>query len=186
VAVTPTLASTAACPEDQVVVVEPSALPGRSAGFQVSPGAPSQLEVIAAPSSLRAGDLLNVSTDIANFRELGCLDLDKRRIRKFGEAARYLGLAAPRGANHQNVFGRHFIAQIRAETLATPAIAQRNRDRTFRVRLANNMFVESSHNGFGCQSVFHYCLDGKLLVPFKSLPRYAALSNVSTVSWSLV
>jgi hypothetical protein len=29
------------------------------------------------------------------------------------------------------------------------------------------MFVKSSHNGFGCQSVFHYCLDGKLLEPFK-------------------
>lgn len=60
VAVTPTLASSAACPEDQVVVVEPAALPGRSDGFQVAPGPASRLEVIAAPASLQAGDLLNV------------------------------------------------------------------------------------------------------------------------------
>ena len=113
------------------------------------------------------GDLLNVATDIANFGELGRFDLDKRCIRKLSETARYLGLAATRRANHQDVFWRHLIAQIRAETLAAPAIAQRHSDRTFRVGLSNNMFVESSHNGFRCQSVFHYCLDGKLLLPFK-------------------
>ena len=97
-------------------------------------------------------------------------------------AAHALGAAA---TTVVGLVGKSKITDV-VESAATPAIAQRNRDRTFRVRLANNMFVESSHNGFGCQSVFHYCLDGKLLVPFKSLPRYAALSNVSTVSWSLV
>ncbi len=56
------------------------------------------------------GDLLNIPTDIANFRELGRFDLDKRCIRKLGKAARNLGLAATRGANHQDVFWRHFIA----------------------------------------------------------------------------
>ena len=114
-----------------------------------------------------AGNLFDVAADIADFGEFGGLDLDEWRIGQLGQTAGNLGLAAPRGANHQDVFGGNLVAQIRAETLAAPAIAQRNGNRPLCVRLANDMFVECSHNGFWGQCVFHYDLNGKLRTAFK-------------------
>ncbi len=60
VAVVPTRASSAACPEDRLVVAEPSALTGTSDPFVVEPAAAARLSVFAAPASVRAGDLVNV------------------------------------------------------------------------------------------------------------------------------
>ena len=114
-----------------------------------------------------AGNLFDVAADIADFGEFGGLDLDEWRIGQLGQSAGNLGLAATRGANHQDVFGRNLVAQIGAETLAAPAIAQRNGNCPLRVRLANDMFVECSHNGFWGQCVFHYNLNGKLRTAFK-------------------
>ena len=114
-----------------------------------------------------AGDLLDIAADIADLGKFGGFNLDKRCVGKLCQAARYLGLAATCRPDHQDIFGRHLIAQIIAQTLTPPAIAQRNCYGALCVRLANNMFVESSHNGFWGQCVFHYRLDGKLRTAFK-------------------
>src|SRR3546814_1706849 len=59
-----------------------------------------------------ARDLLDVAADIAHFGELGRLDLDERRIGELRQPPRNLGLAAAGGADHEDVLGRHLVAQI--------------------------------------------------------------------------
>ena len=120
-----------------------------------------------------AGDLLDVATDIADFCELGRLDLHERRVGQLGQAAADLGLAAPRGADHQDILGCHLVAQIGAKLLPPPAIAERDRDRALRISLADDMFVQRCDDGFGGQRVVHD-------------PTSGAASILSTVSRSLV
>ena len=52
-------------------------------------------------------------------------------------------------------FGRHLIAQIGAELLAPPAVAQRDGDRALGVGLADDMVVERRDDGFRRERVFH-------------------------------
>ena len=113
--------------------------------------------------------MLDVTTDIANFGELGCFDFDERRIGKFCQPPGNLGLAAPGGADHQNVFWRHLVAQVVAKALTPPTVAQGNGDRSLRVRLTDDMFVERGDNCFGGKGRAH-----------------ETLSNDSIVNWSFV
>ena len=59
-----------------------------------------------------AGDLLDIAPDIADFGELGRLDLQERRLGEPRQTARDLGLAAPGGADHQDVLRQHLLAQF--------------------------------------------------------------------------
>ena len=68
--------------------------------------------------------------------------LTKRRLGEPRQAARDLGLAAPGRADHQDVLGQHLLAQLGRELLAAPAVAQRDRDRTLGVVLADDEAVE--------------------------------------------
>src|SRR4030095_10709738 len=78
--------------------------------------------------------------------ELGGLDFEERRARELGEAARNLGLADAGRPDHQDVLGQHLLAQPIIELEATPAIAQRDRDRTLGIALADNVAVELGNN----------------------------------------
>ncbi len=89
-----------------------------------------------------AHDLLDVAADIADLGELGRLDLEERRARELGEAARDLGLADAGRPDHQDVLGQHLLAQPVVELEAAPAIAQRDRDRALGVALADDEAVE--------------------------------------------
>jgi hypothetical protein len=76
-----------------------------------------------------AGDLLDVAADIADLGELGRLDLHEGRVGQLGEAAADLGLAAAGGPDHQDVLGRHLVAEIggRAAGGASGCAARRRR-----------------------------------------------------------
>ena len=98
-----------------------------------------------------AHDLLDVLADVADFGELGRLDLDERRIRERGEAPRDLGLADAGRADHQDVLRRHFIAQRGFELHAPPAVAQRDRDGALGRVLADDVAIELVDDFAGCQ-----------------------------------
>ncbi len=56
---------------------------------------------------------LDVAPDVADLGELGGLDLEERRVRELGQAARDLGLADAGGADHQDVLGHDLLGQRR-------------------------------------------------------------------------
>ena len=89
-----------------------------------------------------AHDLLDVAADIADLGELGRLDLDEGRAGEPGEPARDLGLADAGRADHQDVLGQHFLAQLLVELQPPPAVAQRDRDRALGIGLADDVAVE--------------------------------------------
>ena len=103
-----------------------------------------------------AGDLLDVAADVADLGELGRLDLDERRVGEAGEAAADLGLAAAGGADHQDVLGRHFVAQLGAELLPAPAVAKRDGDRLLGIVLADDMLVQGGDDRLGRQLVLQH------------------------------
>ena len=98
-----------------------------------------------------ARDLLDVAADIADFGELGRLDLYKGCISQLCEAPADLGLAAAGGADHQDVLRRHFIAQLGRQSLPPPAVAKRDRNGALGVLLPDDMFVESGDNRLGSE-----------------------------------
>ena len=89
-----------------------------------------------------AHDLLHVAADIADLGELRRLDLQERRVGEPRETARDLGLAAARRPDHQDVLGRHLLAQRALQLLAPPAVAQRDGDGALGVVLADDVAVE--------------------------------------------
>jgi hypothetical protein len=70
-----------------------------------------------------AHDLLHVAADIADLGELGRLDLQERGVGEPGQAPGDLGLAAAGRPDHQDVLGRHLLAERAGELLAAPAVA---------------------------------------------------------------
>ena len=122
-------------------------------------------------------NLFNIAANIANLGELGRLNLNKRRIGELGQTARNLGLAAAGRANHQDVFGRHFVAQFGRKLLPPPAIAHRHRHRALGLGLADNMFVEGRDD----------CLWGKPVVhnDFREKPfPFRGGGGVGSVGWN--
>jgi hypothetical protein len=81
-----------------------------------------------------AHDLLDIAADIADLGELGRLDLDEWRVGQLRQAAADLGLAAAGGADHQDVLGRHLVAQLRGLSCC---LRQRLRSATATARLAS-------------------------------------------------
>ena len=88
-----------------------------------------------------ADNLLHVTPNIADFGELGRFDLDKRRAGQLCQTAADLSFANAGGADHQDVFGVHLVAQVIRQLLAPPAVAQRNSNSALCVFLANNIAV---------------------------------------------
>ena len=89
-----------------------------------------------------ADDRLDVATDVPDLGELRRLDLGERRLRELGEAARDLGLPDPGGADHDDVLRRDLVAQLGRHVEPAPAVAERDRDRTLRRTLADDVAVE--------------------------------------------
>ena len=73
-----------------------------------------------------ADDGLDVAAHIADLGELGGLDLYKGRVHQFCQAAGDLGLAHAGGADHEDVLGGHFIADIVGQHGAAVTVAQGN------------------------------------------------------------
>src|SRR3546814_20631591 len=80
------------------------------------------------------------------------------RVAQRGQAAGKFGLAAARGAYHQDVLGRHFVPKRVGQALPPPAVAQRNGDSPLGLLLTDNMFVPRGHNGSGGKGVVHHLL----------------------------
>ncbi len=89
-----------------------------------------------------AHDLLDIPAHVTDLGELGRLHLEKRRLREAGKAARNLGFAAAGGADHQDVFRQHLLAEVFRELQAPPAISQRHGDRAFGGGLTDDIAVE--------------------------------------------
>ena len=96
-----------------------------------------------------AHDGVDVAAHVAHLGELGGLHLQERRTGETGEAARNLGLSATGGADHEDVFGQHLLAQILGELLAPPAVAQCDGDGTLGISLADDVAVELGHDFAG-------------------------------------
>ncbi len=89
-----------------------------------------------------AHDLLDVAADIADFGELGGFDLDEGRAGQTGETAGNFRLADAGRADHEDVLGHDFIAQVVGQLLPAPAVAQRDRHRALGLMLANDIAIE--------------------------------------------
>ena len=89
-----------------------------------------------------AHDRVHFATNIANFRELGGFYLDKRRLSQLGKSARNFRFADAGRTNHQNVLGRDLAAQRLIDLHTSPAVAQRDSDRSLGFVLANDVLVQ--------------------------------------------
>ncbi len=67
---------------------------------------------------------------------------DERRLGESGQAPRDFRFADAGGSDHQDVLGRDLLAQWFGNLLAAPAIAQRNRNGSLGVILADDVFVQ--------------------------------------------
>ena len=98
-----------------------------------------------------AHDLFHIAAHIADLGKLRRLDLDERRPRQLGQSAADLGLADTGRPDHQDVLGINLVAQIVAQLLAPPAIAQGHRHGTLGVFLADDETVELGNDLAGGQ-----------------------------------
>ena len=89
-----------------------------------------------------ADDGIDIAPDVADFGELGRFDLDKRCVGQLGQAARDLGLADAGRADHQDVLRRDLLAQRLGDLQAAPAVTQRDRHRTLRSSLPDDVLVQ--------------------------------------------
>jgi hypothetical protein len=89
---------------------------------------------------------LDVSADIANLGELRRLDLDERRLRQSGEATRDLGLADAGWTDHQDVFRRHIVGQLRRKLLPAEPVPQGDGDGALGAGLPHDILVELGHD----------------------------------------
>ena len=84
----------------------------------------------------------DVAADVADFGVARGLDLDERSLRQTGQAARDLGFTDAGRADHQDILGRDFVAQLGRDVLPPPAVTQRDRDGALGVVLADDIAVE--------------------------------------------
>ena len=88
----------------------------------------------------------DIAAHVADFRELGSLDLQERRVGQLSEAAGDFGFAYARWADHDDVLGDDLFGHFGRELLPAHAIAQGNGDGALRVLLADNVLVELGDN----------------------------------------
>jgi len=89
-----------------------------------------------------ADDLFHIAANIADFCKLCGFHLDKGGAGQLCQAPGDFCLTNAGWANHQNVLGQHFFAQLWRQLQATPAVAQRNGNGAFRIALANDEPVQ--------------------------------------------
>ena len=89
-----------------------------------------------------AHDGIDVAADVADFGELGRLDLDERRVGEFGQAPRDLGLAHAGRPDHENVLRRDLLAQGFGHLLPAPAVPEGDGDRALGAILADDVLVQ--------------------------------------------
>ncbi len=89
-----------------------------------------------------ADDLFHVAADIADFGELGGLDLGEGSARELGQSARDFRLADARRSDHQDVLRHHLLAHVAFQLLPAPAVAQRDGDGALGILLADDEAVE--------------------------------------------
>ena len=93
-----------------------------------------------------ADDRIDVAPDVTDLGELRRLDLQERRVGELRQPPADLGLAAPRRPDHQDVLRVDLVAQVVAELLPPPAVAERYRDRALGVVLADDVAIERANN----------------------------------------
>jgi hypothetical protein len=118
-----------------------------------------------------ANDGLHVATHVAHLRELRGLDLEEWSLGHPRQAPRHLGLAHSRRPDHDDVLGCDLVAQLLGHLLAAPAVAQRDRDGTLRLRLAHDVAVQLGDD-FARSEGLEFAL--------------GAHGSSTTVTWSLV
>ena len=111
-------------------------------GLRLHLGAHLLLDEADAGLGQVADDALDVAADVADFGELGRLDLDERRTDELGEPAGDLGFADAGGADQDDVLGRHVLAQLGRELLPPPAVADGDRDGLLGGLLPDDVLVE--------------------------------------------
>jgi hypothetical protein len=89
-----------------------------------------------------ANDRVDIAADIADLGELRGFDLDEWGIGQPRKATRDLGLADTGRADQQDVLRRDLGTQRVGHLLAPPAVAQRDRNRTLRTVLADDVLVQ--------------------------------------------
>ncbi len=95
---------------------------------------------------------LDVAPDVADLGVLRRLDLHERRADERREAARDLGLADAGRADHQNVLRRDLVAQVLARPRAPVAVAQRDGDGAFRLRLTRRCTCRAPRRSGGASA----------------------------------
>ena len=98
-----------------------------------------------------AHDAFHVPADIADFGELGRLDLHERRVRQFRQPAGDLGLADAGRADHENVLRRDFLPQWLIDLHPAPAVTQSDRHGALGGILPDNVLVELLNDLAGSQ-----------------------------------
>ncbi len=93
-----------------------------------------------------ADDGFHVAADVADLGEFGRLDLDEGRVGQLGQAAGDFGFTDPGGADHQDVFGGDFGAQVFIHLHPAPAVAQGDGHGSLGFVLADDVFVQFVDN----------------------------------------
>ena len=110
---------------------------------------------------VRDGDLqqlahhgLDVAPDVPHLGELGGLHLVEGRLGEDRQAPRDLGLADAGRPDQDDVLGGDFVAQLRRDLAAAPAVAQRHGHRALGAVLADDVPVQLRDDFKGLE-VFH-------------------------------
>ncbi len=88
----------------------------------------------------------HVAAHVADFGELAGLHFQKRRIGQLRQAARDLGLADARGADHEDVLGHHLLGHFGRQFLAADAVAQRDGHRALGFGLPDDVLIQLAHD----------------------------------------
>ena len=114
----------------------------RAAAFSFTCSDTSRLDHVDADLGQVADDGIHVAPHVAHFRELRRLDLEERGVHEPREPAGDLGLAHARGADHDDVLRHHLVAQVLGQTLAPPAVPERDGHGALGLVLADDVFVQ--------------------------------------------
>ncbi len=93
-----------------------------------------------------ADHALDVAAVVADLGVLAGLDLDEGRPGERGQPTGDLGLADARGADHENILRRDFLAELIVKLLPPPAIADGDGDGPLGVVLANDVAIKFGDN----------------------------------------
>jgi hypothetical protein len=119
---------------------------GRLARLLAHLGGPLLLDHIDTELHEVAHHGLHVAADVPHLGELRRLHLEERRLRQPRQPPREFGLPHAGRADHQDILRRDLLGDVGRQLLPAHAVAQRNRHRALRGRLADNVLVELDDN----------------------------------------